>query len=225
VRVRRPAPAVIIILLVLAFLAWRGPSRAKLWPEPQPEPRAAAAAGARAGDTVEKIVDGDTVVGKTHGTIRILGIDTPEVDQPLYGEARDALARLIAGNAVELLFDRTTRDSYGRTLAHVLVPAAGDAKVIAGEELLRAGLASVYIIPPNTLFADRFKAAQKEAVMQKRGLWALAVATPESYYVVGAYKFHRPSCRFAAQVPRPRKETDRNAILAEGKSPCRECKP
>lgn len=226
-RIRRPAPVAILILLVLAFLAWRGPVHTTLWPEPQRAPRAATAAAeneSRADDDIVEIVDGDTVVGNTHGRIRILGIDTPELEQPLHDEASAVLARLLARKRVELLFDRQRKDRYNRTLAHVLVPA-GDKKIIAGEELLRAGLASVYIIQPNVLFADRFKAAQKEAVTSRRGLWSLPVAAPEAYYVAGAAKFHRPTCRFAAQIPSPRKATDRLKLLAEGKSPCRECRP
>lgn len=226
-RLRRPAPIALLILIVLAFLAARGPLRARLWPEPTPAPHGATPAAerdARAEDVIVAVSDGDTVVGRAHGKIRLLGLDTPEREQPLHDEARAALARLVEGKKVELLFDRQRKDRYERTLAHVLVPE-GDKKTIAAEELLRAGLASVYIVQPDMLFVERFKAAQKEAVTARRGLWSLPVASPEAYYVVSSTKFHRPTCRFAAQIPSPRKSTDRRALLAEGKSPCRECRP
>lgn len=226
-RLRRPAPIALLVLIVLAFLAARGPLRTQLWPESTRAPHGATPVAeheARAQDVIVAVSDGDTVVGRTYGKIRLLGLDTPEREQPLYDEARTALARLVEGKKIELLFDRERKDKYGRTLAHILVPD-GDKKTIAAEELLRAGLASVYIVQPDMLFIERFKAAQKEAVTARRGLWSLPVDSPEAYYIVSSAKFHRPTCRFAAQIPSPRKATDRRALLAEGKSPCRECRP
>jgi micrococcal nuclease len=218
---RRPSLGALIIFLVIVFAAARGPLRTTLWPG---GPDAAPVREPRAEDRIVQIVDGDTVIGAVHGTIRVLSIDTPESGRPLFDEATAALAHLVGGKQVELLFDVETVDRYGRALAHVLV-ADGDARLLAGEELVRRGLASVFIIPPNMLFAERLKAAQKEAVLNDRGLWALPPPAPEPYYIVGAYKFHRPSCVHAAQIPNPRRQKDRKAILAEGKSPCRNCAP
>ncbi len=220
-RLRRPSLGAFIILLVLVFAAARGPLRTALWPA---APDAAPAQAVQAVDRIVDVIDGDTIVGAVSGTIRVLSIDTPESGQPLFAEATAALAHLVAGKSVELLFDQETEDRYGRTLAHVIV-SDGGSRLLAGEELLRRGLASVFIIPPNLLFAERMKSAQKDAVMNDRGLWALPPPAPEPYYVVGAYKFHRPSCVHAAQIPNPRTQKDRKAILAAGKSPCRNCAP
>ncbi|NMD35193.1 MAG: hypothetical protein GYA73_04850 [Planctomycetes bacterium] len=218
---RRPSLGAVVIFLIIVFAAARGPLRKTLW---RAGPGAAPLREARAQDRIVHVVDGDTIVGAAHGTIRVLSIDTPEAGQPLFAEAAAALAQLVAGKQVELLFDVETVDRYGRALAHVLV-ADGAERRLAGEELVRRGLASVFIIPPNLLFAERLKAAQKEAVLNDRGLWALPPPAPEPYYVVGAYKFHRPSCAHAAQIPNPRMQKDRKAILAQGKSPCRACLP
>lgn len=81
-------------------------------------------AGAAA--TVERVVDGDTIVLAGGERVRLIGVDTPETKDPrkpvqCFGEAASAhtSALLPPGTAVRLEHDVEPRDRYGRTLAYV----------------------------------------------------------------------------------------------------------
>ena len=89
--------------------------------------------------TVVNIVDGDTVdVVSSTGVqerIRLIGIDTPERGECGFGEAADALARLVADRPITLVPGaRDDRDRYDRLLRYLDVGT-----VDAGLELIRAG--------------------------------------------------------------------------------------
>ncbi|MGE3858091.1 MAG: thermonuclease family protein [Dehalococcoidia bacterium] len=91
--------------------------------------------------TVTRIIDGDTIaVASSAGaseTVRIVGIDTPEVGQCGFEEAADALARLVLDQPVALTAGaQDDRDRYGRILRYVDVRG-----VDAGLELIRGGFA------------------------------------------------------------------------------------
>ena len=88
-------------------------------------------------DTVAYIVDGDTLdVGSTR--IRLALVNTPEVGQPGYTEAKQFTAQLchVGSQALVDEDDEQTGGSYGRTVAVVY---CGGANLNA--ELLRSGLA------------------------------------------------------------------------------------
>lgn len=97
---------------------------------------------------VVRVIDGDTVEIIADGkmeTVRLLGIDAPEVRQGGEEEkkvgiaAREALRGLLDGAVVELTFDEERMDAYGRTLAYLAI-RGHDVQA----ELLRRGLAEVY---------------------------------------------------------------------------------
>lgn len=82
--------------------------------------------------SVVRVLDGDTIEVQLDGQkerIRFLLVDTPEVAhfgkpaQPYAKLAKDYTQEQIAkaGNKVQLEFDQTERDKYGRRLAHVYV--------------------------------------------------------------------------------------------------------
>jgi micrococcal nuclease len=214
--VRRSPVAALGVLAALVAAFVKGPCRP---PAPEAPPPNAAVT-----ETVAVVFDGDTFSTSSGARVRILSIDAPEVSTPFADEARDFLKELIDGKPVRLVFDAERTDRYGRTLAHVFAGGAGGEKLV-GEELVRRGLACVYIKPPNLLFArERLIPAQRAAVDAGAGIWSVPV-TPEARYVVGAYRFHRPSCPFARDIPNPRSASDRRELLREGKNPCRECKP
>src|SRR6056297_1071409 len=62
------------------------------------------------------VVDGDTLgVAGPDGelTVRIVGVNTPEVDECLYDEATDALAALVEGEELVLVRDESDVDRFG----------------------------------------------------------------------------------------------------------------
>jgi hypothetical protein len=70
---------------------------------------------------VDHWIDGDTVV-TTRGTVRLIGMDTPERGQPCYQRAKtNAAMRAPAGSRVRLVkvLGRDDTDRYGRKLRYV----------------------------------------------------------------------------------------------------------
>lgn len=122
--------------------------------------------------SVERIVDGDTLVITGAGKVRLIGVDTPEV----YGaaecfgtEASSFAKRLMPpGSRVSYRVGAEPRDRYGRLLAYVYVP---DGRM-ANKVLVDAGYATPLTIAPNVEFADRFKQGARRARAAGRGLWA-----------------------------------------------------
>ncbi len=94
---------------------------------------------------VTRVVDGDTLHVGVDGrdvTVRLIGIDTPEVGDCGYRAATRALEELADGRRVELVGDSSQddRDRYGRRLAYVVRGG-----VDLGEAMLRRGWAEVYV--------------------------------------------------------------------------------
>jgi micrococcal nuclease len=127
-----------------------------------------------------RVVDGDTfhvsVEGKDE-TVRMIGIDTPETQDPrkpvqCYGkEASEETKRLLTGKSVRLENDPTQgdKDKYNRLLRFVFLSDGTD----VNEYLVRQGYAFEYTYESNPYrYQTQFLQAQKEAREQKRGLWA-----------------------------------------------------
>jgi len=130
--------------------------------------------------TVVRVVDGDTVhvqlADGTSETLRLIGIDTPEVVDPrkpvqCYGREASAHAHeLLDGQAVTLELDPSQgeRDKYGRLLAYVWLPDGRN----FGETMLAEGYAYEYTYDEPYLYRDQFLAAQQSAMDAGLGLWA-----------------------------------------------------
>lgn len=85
---------------------------------------------------VSDVVDGDTLYLSNGQSVRLVGIDSPEVGQCGYDAATASLERLVLGRTVRLTKPVDDRDRYGRLLRYVDV---GD--VDAGLRQVKAGLA------------------------------------------------------------------------------------
>ncbi len=116
----------------------------------------------------ERVIDGDTIVVSGLGTVRYIGVDTPEAGEPFYHEAKKRNTELVGGKGLRLgICGPSPRDRYGRTLA--LVYADG---VFVNEELLKDGLARTLIIPPCGVgLADELRAVEKQALLNRAGMW------------------------------------------------------
>jgi micrococcal nuclease len=148
----------------------RSPSKEEERPKATPEPRPRRY-------RVLDVIDGDTVkVGYRGGTtIRIIGIDTPETVSPstpdeCFGAAASAAAnRMLRGRRVALEFDPSQGrlDQYGRTLAYLRIPGAGD----FGLAMVRGGFAAEYTYDTAYRYQARYRAAEARARAAGRGLW------------------------------------------------------
>lgn len=136
------------------------------------------AEGERSGRVVA-VIDGDTVVVAGVGTVRYIGIDTPELHhprKPLQRMARRALranAALVAGAAVRIVVGAEARDAYGRTLAYVY-----RGPVMVNAELVARGLARTLTIAPNTAHAALFAALERRARARRLGIWGSGEGGP-----------------------------------------------
>jgi endonuclease YncB( thermonuclease family) len=85
---------------------------------------------------VTRVVDGDTVELGNGETVRLAGIDTPEVGECGHDRATRVLERLVLGKPVSLGSSDENRDRYGRLLRYVDVGGTD-----AGLLLINDGLA------------------------------------------------------------------------------------
>ncbi len=123
---------------------------------------------------VVRVHDGDTITLEDGERVRLLGINTPEVGGSRGLEAGGILARdwlrgKILGKKIRLEQDAVARDRYQRLLAHVF----DESGLHINLELVRLGLATTDIFPPNLKYVDELAAAERQAEAEQRGLWAL----------------------------------------------------
>lgn len=130
---------------------------------------------------VTKVIDGDTIRVDKLGaevTVRIVGIDTPEVSGPYtsqecYGPEASAQGReLLAGRDVWLQTaeGQNSQDRYDRDLAFVFLNDTTD----YGRVMLREGYARQYETNVAHQYTAAYRAAQESAKMAGRGLWSPA---------------------------------------------------
>ena len=132
------------------------------------------------------VIDGDTVRLSNGDRVRYIGIDTPEIGEPYYEEARSANRRLIEGEKISLEADTTNEDDFGRLLRYVYADGT-----FVNAELARQGYALVYRrdrFEDNKYYDDLRKAAD-EAAANGRGIWSMDALHPklqehpEDYYL------------------------------------------
>ena len=132
---------------------------------------------------VRHALDGDSLVLMDGRQVRLLGVNTPEIDpsshrgghdkrpavtpQPLAREARRFTAARVNDQTVTLHFESERTDRYQRLLAHVTLADGTRLE----EALLRAGLGWMVAIPPNVSELARLQAAEAEARAARRGVW------------------------------------------------------
>ena len=117
------------------------------------------------------VADGDTfdvVRGERRLTVRLLGINAPELGECGHDEARATLRRLLAPGPVLLVRDRTNKDALGRVLRY----AENASGVDVGASLVVSGRAVSRRDPPDTARNGRYDALERRARRAQRGLWA-----------------------------------------------------
>jgi micrococcal nuclease len=124
---------------------------------------------------VQRAIDGDTLLMDDRTRVRLLGVDTPETKKPDWPvepfgpEAHEFTSAHVEGRHVRLEFDKERHDKYGRVLAYVYRDGW-----FLNEELIRAGLGrAITNHPYSETMKRRFRAAQREAQRDGRGIWSV----------------------------------------------------
>lgn len=129
---------------------------------------------------VDKVYDGDTVLLDNGERVRLLGINAPEIEsrrqsgEPGGQAAKDWLDAQVENRKVRLEWDAERQDKYERRLAHLFTEDGTHLNLA----LVKAGLASVNLIPPNLKYSDRLLQAQEQAEQARRGIWGMAEYAP-----------------------------------------------
>ncbi len=132
---------------------------------------------------ITRWIDGDTAqirvlegapswVGK-YETVRLLGINAPEVGEPFAEEATNCFRTLTMGKTVYVeLGPVERRDAHSRLLAYLWVEAQ-DGWLLVNETLLRRGLARLLVFYPELeKYYCRFLKALTLAQLEKLGIWS-----------------------------------------------------
>ncbi len=131
---------------------------------------------------VTRVVDGDTIHIDMNGkseTVRLIGINTPETVDPrrpvqCFGkEASNKAKELLESQKVRIETESSQgeRDKYGRLLGYV----TREDGLFFNKYMVEEGYAYEYTYRLPYKYQTQFKAAQKEAQTQGKGLWAPGV--------------------------------------------------
>lgn len=127
---------------------------------------------------VVKVIDGDTIkvdIGGEIETVRLIGIDTPEIANPYssredyFGpEAAQYAKQLLEKQLVYLIPDsmQSNRDKYNRLLRYVFLEDG----TLINAKLIKEGFAFNYIYEPFQ-FVRQFDYLEKQAKENRLGLW------------------------------------------------------
>lgn len=131
--------------------------------------------------TVTSVVDGDTIKIEQLGTLRLIGIDTPETKHPskpveCFGrEASEFATSNLLNQKVYLEFDPAQRiDKYNRTLAYVF----REDGFFYNKEAVNQGYAFSYTKYPHPRL-EEFNSSQSEARNGNLGLWSASTCNGE----------------------------------------------
>ncbi len=121
---------------------------------------------------VRRVIDGDTIEIEGGKRVRLIGIDTPELNKSgetgCFGrEAFDYAAKLLNGQTVKMEKDISETDRYNRLLRYIYL---GDTMI--NDKLVRDGYAKVYTYPPDVKYKDKFLESEKYARDNNLGLWS-----------------------------------------------------
>lgn len=134
----------------------------------------ALAAVEQAWKRVTHVIDGDTFVTDDGSHVRLLNINTAEIDrqskrsEPFANQALTQLTKTIMNQRVRLVFGERHKDRYGRLLAHVYTEKGQ----WVNKMLIDLGLAHVYTFPDNRSHGKTLIKHENIAKKQKVGMWA-----------------------------------------------------
>ncbi|MBU7047521.1 MAG: thermonuclease family protein [Theionarchaea archaeon] len=119
------------------------------------------------------VIDGDTFRLETGETVRLIGIDAPELSQPGGEKSREYLAQLILNKGVTLEKGYEDRDKYDRLLRFVYID-----DISINEEMIRQGYAEARYLTDS--IREYYIQLEIKAEIAKTGLWSDNIFQPRS---------------------------------------------
>ena len=196
---------------------------------------------------VTSIMDGDAFTIVRHKTlnflevIHLIGVDAPDsthsdkIVEKLGLKSSDFARVLLEDKRVFLTYDITNRDSYGRYLAYVWLPAVYEGNsyyVLFNLLALTNGYAQVYTTHPfNDYYMEIFIEAGRQAKLQRTGLWveegfanipAEPLFNPIVYITNTGEKYHQYHCQYLLESRIPIRLSE---AVYLGYEPCSVCRP
>lgn len=175
-----------LFFLGIGFLWFGLKPVAEIKPSPTPLPKVENSTVATSSATlgiegervkVSEVIDGDTFKIESGGTIRMIGIDTPETKDPrrpvgCFGkQASNETKKLIEGKVIILQKDISETDKYNRLLRYVFLPLENGQILFINDYLVRSGFALVLTYPPDVKYNGQLRQAETAAKESKLGLW------------------------------------------------------
>ena len=133
--------------------------------------------GAQLADTITcaAVIDGDTIRLENGETVRLIGIDAPELSQPGGEMSRQYLTQLIQGKRITLDTGYEDRDKYNRLLRFVYFD-----NICVNEEMIRNGYAEARYLSPDDPLREYYIQLEIEAEITGAGLWSDNIFQPRS---------------------------------------------
>jgi len=128
---------------------------------------------------VTRVIDGDTIDVEIDGVVqrvRYVGVNTPERDEVCYQEAADFNRRLVSGQTVGLVRDRTNTDRFGRLLRYVYV-----GETFVNKELVRVGYAEAVLYEPDDRHWQTFVDLERAAAAAGLGCHSTGIFDDDSF--------------------------------------------
>ncbi len=125
---------------------------------------------------LKEVVDGDTIRLEDNSLVRLIGINSPEINhkKPELSKAFSHRAKehlqqlLVNSDTVFIKFDKEFVDKYNRMLAHVFTQQGHNIQA----QMLESGLASHWVIGKNDLFWQCYQQNELFARNNTLGIWS-----------------------------------------------------
>lgn len=147
---------------------------------------------------VIKIIDGDTVDLNNSERVRLSGIDTPEIGECYYKEAKNKLEDLILNKDVFLERDISDKGRYGRLLRYIYVN-----NLLINSFLVKEGYAKVHDkYDYDIKLYKELKEVESTAKNNKLGVWGCKNPKDNCLYVGSKFSkiYHKPECKWAKRI-------------------------
>jgi micrococcal nuclease len=141
---------------------------------PDPETLRAPALKAPSTTHVERVVgveDGDTVELARSGPARLIGVDSPDLGDPLGDAAREFAVERLEDQRVEVQGGTDGVDAFGRKLVYLWTPDGGS----FNQALLETGNAT--LLPADPFAVSALDAAEERAKQLGLGYWSSCPTT------------------------------------------------